>query len=239
LFFLFFSPSESVINQIVVRCSQCQKLAEIDFRFREKKRAAAYTSAIVGSIHTFPGQYLLTASSLFFQYDASLIAQYLALLNPHNFRVFVISQTLAQKNEAALVKEPWYGTQYRSEDLSADFLKNLEAPAHNPALFLHQVNEFVPENLELLPSDTRDVSSFILPCVHFDLLTEVSWFCFSALQKGEYPVLIRDTELSRVWFKKDSIFLVPKANIEIIIRTSAFLLLSISFPFPLPHPFFK
>jgi len=175
-------------------------------------------------MHTFPGQYLLSANSLYFDYDPSLIVDFLGYLNPQNFRVFVISQTLAQQKEAELLKEPWYGTQYRSEDLPVDFLKSLEAPTHNPALFLHPLNEFVPENLDLLPTHPQDVTGlpflFSLPlALFFDFLFPFLLLSSPVLQKGEFVVLIRDTELSRVWFKKDSLFLVPKANIQIIIRT--------------------
>jgi len=137
--------------------AECKKLADINFRFREKKRASSYTSSTVAQMNLHPGRYIF-AGSLFFQYDAALIEKFIGLLTPENMRIFVVSQELVARDGMELEKEPWYGTQYRVESLPADFTKLLVSPPENPALALHPPNEFIPENLALLPTDPADVS---------------------------------------------------------------------------------
>ena len=138
----------------------------------------------------FSGQYLIT------KFDPTAISRGLAALRPENFRYFVISQDFCGDLP---LKEKWYGTEYKIERISADFMEELEATVSAPAasrpieLHLPGKNEFVPECLDV---EKKEVE-----------------------QPATTPKLIRNTENSRTWLKKDDRFWVPKANLFIRLRS--------------------
>ncbi|KAG7129377.1 Insulin-degrading enzyme like protein [Verticillium longisporum] len=95
-------------------------------------------------------------------------------------------------------KEKWYGTEYRYEDIPADFLAEIEKAAASgakdrlPELHLPHKNNFIPTILEVEKKEVKE----------------------PALA----PRIVRNDLLARTWFKKDDTFWVPKANLVISCR---------------------
>ena len=89
-------------------------------------------------------------------------------------------------------KEKWYGAEYKEMALSLSLLARLQELKPNPKLHLPLPNEYIPEDFSL----DRSVST-----------TEIT-----------FPRIIRDTPTMRVWFKKDTTYLVPKGNIFLLVK---------------------
>uniref|UniRef100_A0A667Z4I5 Insulin-degrading enzyme n=2 Tax=Myripristis murdjan TaxID=586833 RepID=A0A667Z4I5_9TELE len=80
--------------------------------------------------------------------------------------------------------EEWYGTQYKQEAICDEVIKKWQNADLNGKFKLPMKNEFIPTNFEIYP-----------------------------LEKDSSPVptLIKDTAMSKVWFKQDDKFFLPKA----------------------------
>jgi insulysin len=103
------------------------------------------------------------------------------------------------------LKEPIYGTEYKQTRLSDEFLKDVSgsiilltsecsrrqatAGAPIPELNLPPPNPFIPKRL--------DVEKF-----------EVQ-------EKALRPDLLKDTPLSRLWYKRDDTWWLPKTNVDV------------------------
>jgi insulysin len=46
---------------------------------------------------------------------------------------------------------------------------------------------------------------------------------FEALEKTKQPELIQDTPVTRIWYKKDDTFWVPKTNMWVLFKNPLFL----------------
>ncbi|EGY14598.1 insulin-degrading enzyme [Verticillium dahliae VdLs.17] len=116
---------------------------------------------------------------------------------PGSIMAYVKASELPEDHEN-LLSEKWYGTEYRYEDIPADFLAEIEKAAASgakdrlPELHLPHKNNFIPTNLEVEKKEVKE----------------------PALA----PRIVRNDHLARTWFKKDDTFWVPKANLVISCR---------------------
>jgi insulysin len=97
--------------------------------------------------------------------------------------------------------EKWYKTEYRVEKLPGIFIQNLQSTVGKGKgageelkgeLHLPHKNEFIPTNFDV---QKRKVE-----------------------KPSKAPVLIKNTDIARIWYKKDDTFWVPKANVFITLR---------------------
>lgn len=183
-------PQEWVVKEL-------QAVSAIDFKFRQKSPASKFTSRLSAIMQKpLPRQWLLSGTSLIREFDADLITKSLQYLNPSNFRIHIVSRDCPRGNWEA--KEKWYGTEYRVEKIADKTLREIQAifkknPKNlNSELHFPHKNEFIPTNFEVQRKEVKEPQ--------------------------KVPVLIRNTELSRVWYKKDDTFWVPKANINCGLR---------------------
>ncbi|NQU66072.1 MAG: insulinase family protein, partial [SAR324 cluster bacterium] len=86
---------------------------------------------------------------------------------------------------------PWYGTRYDIEPIPADKLTLWRNVELNPALVLPPPNPFVVDNVSYRQGQSEE----------------------------PYPVLLKHTDRTRVWFKQDNIFKIPKGNLRIRLST--------------------
>jgi insulysin len=87
----------------------------------------------------------------------------------------------------ANLTEPWYGTQYTVEKLDILTLEKWVENAPNENLSLPKPNVFIPTDLSL-----KNVQ-----------------------EKVSYPLMLRKSPFSRLWYKPDTMFFTPKAFIRI------------------------
>ncbi|KAE9466051.1 hypothetical protein C3L33_02043, partial [Rhododendron williamsianum] len=83
--------------------------------------------------------------------------------------------------------EPWYGTAYSVEKITGSIIQQWMKSAPDEHLHLPAPNVFIPTDLSL-----RNV-----------------------LEKVEFPLLLRKSSYSRLWYKPDTRFSTPKAYVKI------------------------
>uniref|UniRef100_UPI00398E990D insulin-degrading enzyme isoform X2 n=1 Tax=Pristiophorus japonicus TaxID=55135 RepID=UPI00398E990D len=160
---------------------ECKDLNAMAFRFKDKERPRGYTSKLAGSLHYYPIEEVLAAEYLLEEFRADLIQMVLEKLIPETVRVAVVSKSFEGQTDKT---EKWYGTQYKQEAIGADVIQKWQNADLNGKFKLPVKNEFIPTNFEILPLEND-----ALP----------------------FPSLIKDTAMSKVWFKQDDKFFLPKA----------------------------
>ncbi|XP_030604512.1 insulin-degrading enzyme [Archocentrus centrarchus] len=96
-------------------------------------------------------------------------------------KVIVVSKSFEGQTDKT---EEWYGTQYKQEAISEETIKKWANADLNGKFKLPMKNEFIPTNFEIYPLEKDSPS---------------------------VPTLIKDTAMSKVWFKQDDKFFLPKA----------------------------
>uniref|UniRef100_A0A8C5MX61 Insulin-degrading enzyme n=1 Tax=Leptobrachium leishanense TaxID=445787 RepID=A0A8C5MX61_9ANUR len=160
---------------------ECKDLNSVAFRFKDKERPRGYTSKVAGLLHYYPLDEALAAEYLLEEFRPDLIEMVLDKLQPENVRVAIVSKSFEGQTDQT---EEWYGTQYKQENISEEAIKNWQKADLNGKFKLPMKNEFIPTNFEILPLE-KDATP--------------------------YPALIKDTAMSKVWFKQDDKFFLPKA----------------------------
>ena len=111
-------------------------------------------------------------------------------LSPEKMKIAVISKNYQGKTDQV---EPWYGTEYKVEKLSEAELNALKNCSKNEAFELPKKNSFIPSDLSLVKHDKSD-------------------------ELPKFPRIIHSSPLTRLWYKEDSKFLLPKAYLKFELR---------------------
>ncbi|SMY27142.1 unnamed protein product [Zymoseptoria tritici ST99CH_1A5] len=174
-----------------------QKLAEVEFRFKQKAPAARTTSHLSGVMQKpLPRDMLLCGESLIRKFNPDGINRGLSYLRPDNFRFTLTSQEFPGDWDQ---RETWYGTEYKMEKIPRELMDQLIAISRSSAserlseLHLPNKNEFIPQRLDV---EKKEITKPALS-----------------------PKLIRNDTNVRVWYKKDDRFWVPKANVLLTLRS--------------------
>ncbi|XP_067276926.1 insulin-degrading enzyme isoform X2 [Pseudorasbora parva] len=169
---------------------ECKDLNTVAFRFKDKERPRGYTSKVAGLLHYYPLEEILAAEYLLEEFRPDLIEMVLDKLRPENVRVAVVSKSFEGQTDRT---EDWYGTQYKQEAITDEVIKKWQNADLNGKFKLPMKNEFIPTNFEIYPLEKDSPSA---------------------------PTLIKDTAMSKVWFKQDDKFFLPKAclNFEFFSR---------------------
>jgi len=173
---------------------ETQRLAELRFRYREKWSASTTARTYARLMQKpYPRNLILSGQVLTKSYEPEAISSGLSNLSPDKCRIVVVSRDFpGHWNQ----QEKWYGTEYRYDKISEDFLHrlcNLNVEQRPSAYRLPSENEFIPSDLS------------------------VNRPCEPPLPRT-WPELIRNDDIIRLWFKKDDQFWVPKANVFMLIR---------------------
>lgn len=171
-------------------------MSHVDFRFRQKSPASRFTSRLSPLMFKpLPREWLLS-EYLLREYDPKLIQKAMNYLTPDNYFIVLVSKNPI-KGKVPNSKEKWYGTEYLYEKIPEDLLNEVRktfvpnAPKPNELHFPNK-NEFLPTKLEVTKKEVKEPTTA--------------------------PVLIKNTEMLRVWYKKDDTYWVPKANLYISMR---------------------
>lgn len=119
-----------------------QRIAELNFRFREKSSAIHYVSALAHDRQEYPAEDVLRGPYAMDEYDPALIRQYLDRLVPENALLTVNAPGLPTD-----AKEPWFETPYKISPIGAGMLERWRTAGIDPALAIPAPNPFLPENL--------------------------------------------------------------------------------------------
>lgn len=177
-------PSKRVFNEF-------NDLGKITFTFKDKENPISYVSSLAADLHIFTMEHILSGNYYLTKYDPNLIQSLFDYLSPDKMRVTAISKKYEGKTENI---EKWYGTEYKIEKLSTQFLNKIKSYGSNDAFHLPSVNEFIPENLNLV--------SHALKADEFP----------------RFPRVVYTSPISRLWYKEDIKFLLPKAVVKLELR---------------------
>uniref|UniRef100_A0A671RBQ6 Insulin-degrading enzyme n=1 Tax=Sinocyclocheilus anshuiensis TaxID=1608454 RepID=A0A671RBQ6_9TELE len=129
----------------------------------------------------YPLEKVLAAEYLLEEFRPDLIEMVLDKLRPENVRVAVVSKSFEGQTDRT---EEWYGTQYKQEAITNEAIKKWQNADLNGKFKLPVKNEFIPTKFEIYPLEKDSPS---------------------------VPTLIKDTAMSKIWFKQDDKFFLPKA----------------------------
>ncbi|CAG9815290.1 unnamed protein product [Phaedon cochleariae] len=160
-----------------------KNIGQMVFRFKDKESPRNYISSLVHSLQEYPMENILCANYMLSDWQPEMIEKIWNNFVPEKVRISVIARKF--ENELDEV-EPWYGTKYKKVEIPDETIRSWMKAGLCPDLRMPEKNEFVPTDFNLYPID-EDVT--------------------------EFPIIIEDTPLTRVWFKQDDQFLLPKANL--------------------------
>ena len=142
-------------------------------------------------MHRYELQDVLKGPYILTDWKPDLVNDILSRLTPSNVRILAIAQ---KYDDIATDSEPWYGTKHKTQEIKKELLELWEAIVPNEKLHLPEKNPFIPTSFELCERDTYDAK--------------------------RVPSVIYDSSLSRVWFKQDDEYLLPKARLNFQITSS-------------------
>uniref|UniRef100_A0A671RBP9 Insulin-degrading enzyme n=1 Tax=Sinocyclocheilus anshuiensis TaxID=1608454 RepID=A0A671RBP9_9TELE len=172
---------------------ECKDLNTVAFRFKDKERPRGYTSKVAGLLHYYPLEKVLAAEYLLEEFRPDLIEMVLDKLRPENVRVAVVSKSFEGQTDRT---EEWYGTQYKQEAITNEAIKKWQNADLNGKFKLPVKNEFIPTKFEIYPLEKDSPS---------------------------VPTLIKDTAMSKIWFKQDDKFFLPKHKNYILVIVYLFI----------------
>ncbi|KAH8667118.1 a-pheromone processing metallopeptidase ste23 [Xylariales sp. PMI_506] len=179
---------------------EAKSLAELHFRFKEKTPVRDFAKTVCARMQTsVPREWLLGPQCLR-KFDPDAITMALHCLRPDNLRL-----TLVSPDGIWDQKEKWYGTEYRQEYISEEFINQLgQFIGNNDGEKRHIAELYLPSPNPFLPADLT--------------IKKVSQSIYT-MNYPTIPVLVRDDERARVWWIGDSMG-VPKAYVTFLCRSS-------------------
>ncbi|KAK9703223.1 Insulinase (Peptidase family M16) [Popillia japonica] len=176
------------------------------FRFKDKESPRSYIVSLAYSLQNYPLEEVLYALYSLSDWRPDVIETLLNDFNPDNIRIGIIAKQFANVTDK---KEPWYGTDYKITHIPEETISEWKNVVLSDELRIPDKNEFIPTTFNLYPID-KDVTD--MPVIIKDTPITRVWF----KQDDKFllpPVIIKDTPITRVWFKQDDKFLLPKANL--------------------------
>ena len=128
------------------------KLSEIGFKFKEKAPALSYVRSLSSSLHDFEPNEVLSAFYQLNDFNPELIEEYLSYLKPENLLVSLKAQDLKTDNETT-----WFKAPYAVNPLSISLTNKLKKAAPGKDLALPEPNAFIPDNTDLLASESDPI----------------------------------------------------------------------------------
>ena len=178
------------------RFEEMRKLADIDFRFKEKSDPVQQVMRLAGQLQYYPAADILRAPWLLESYAPDQYREILEQLTTDNLLLFVL-QPKPDLGEARATQ--WYNTQWQQEPLSAQQLNQPPNAALASQLALPQANPFIPENLAMLSGNT---------------MTQPEQLLSAGADDG-----VNNGGGIELWYARDTRFGTPKANVYLSLRT--------------------
>ncbi|GLT96209.1 hypothetical protein SLE2022_138520 [Rubroshorea leprosula] len=158
---------------------------QTDFHYQDKIHPVEYVVNIALEMRRYPPKDWLVGSSMPSNFNQGIIQMVLNELSPDKVRIFWESKKFEGLTDMV---EPWYGTAYSIEKVTTSMIQEWMSLAPNENLHLPapNSNDFIPTDLSLKDSE----------------------------EKIKYPVLLRKSAYSTVWYKPNTMFSSPKACVK-------------------------
>jgi insulysin len=164
-------------------------LGKISFTFKDKEKPISLVSSLSADLHIYSFENILAAQYYSTKFDQQLIESLSGHLAPEKMKLTVVSKKYEGKTDKT---ERWYGTEYTESQIAQERIEALKAAGLNESFRLPPKNEYVPENLNLIQHEAARLTA--------------------------QPRVILSTPLTRLWYKEDTKFLLPKAVIKLELR---------------------
>lgn len=178
-------------SETAVAFKEVSQLADISYRYADRGKTRDYVCSLSTWMQD-PVQRneIVSAKYLYGDFDGATLKKCFELLDPRQAAIGICAQVLPKNVEGTFNEtEPIYGTEYLQQRLPEEFLASATSGKAMDGLALPGPNEFVPEKL--------DVEKFAVD------------------KPATRPELLVDTEISRLWYKRDDRFWLPKTNLNI------------------------
>ncbi|UMM32660.1 hypothetical protein L5515_006377 [Caenorhabditis briggsae] len=156
-----------------------------------KEQGAPMSLAInaASKLRYIPFEDILSSSYLLTKYDPERIKELLDKLTPANMYVRVVARKF--KGQEGSTIEPIFGTEFIEKDIDEVTMQNYEnaLKTSHPAFRLPKKNGYIATNFDQKPREPI---------------------------KSDHPRLIVDDSWSRVWFKQDDEYNMPKQEIRFV-----------------------
>ena len=126
---------------------ECKRIAELEFRFKDKSQSSSIAYKLAGWMHEYPAEHFLNGHLLMDKYDPDLLTRTLKYLNPDNFRTLL---SLSAVDDEHFEKAKWYGTKFKVEKISPELIKELKKVEVLPELKYPGPNDFIPQDLTII-----------------------------------------------------------------------------------------
>ncbi|XP_004493495.1 insulin-degrading enzyme-like 1, peroxisomal isoform X1 [Cicer arietinum] len=160
-------------------------ICETKFHYQDKIPPSDYVVNIASNMQFYPPKDWLAGSSLPSKFNPSVIQLVLDQLSPNNVRIFWESKSFEGHTDKV---EPWYGTAYSIEKITASAIQGWVLSAPDENMHLPVPNKFIPTDLSLKIVSEKQV---------------------------KFPVLLSRSSYSALWYKPDTLFSTPKAYVKI------------------------
>ena len=174
---------------------EAQKLSILYFHYSQKKIDFPYMNTLAKKIGQIPNKYLLVDEYLWEKFDEKLIINTLKNFKLDNLFIFLNSKKI-EKTDAY---EPFYGTNYSSDQIKENFLEK-SGTNYN--------FQMIPEN-PFLPINTKLIS-----------MGEVEFM----KEYCKIPKKIYASEQSEIFYKVDNKFKTPKSIITVRVNIIEYIL---------------
>ncbi len=183
-----------VINNISARgitewrFAELQQMAELNFRYSEKKSPVETVTALAQAVQDYPAVSVLWGKYAYTSFDEPLLKKALSYLREDN--VFV---SLRAPEVPTDERSPFYQAAFSVNAGIADILQ-LKPPYHQ-RLSLPERNIFIPKNMALKTQSILAVQD--------------------DQKKRNLPVLVTNNDQLKMWFMQDKVFRLPKAELNV------------------------
>ncbi|KAK4775970.1 hypothetical protein SAY87_023931 [Trapa incisa] len=163
---------------------------EMAFHYQDKVSPLGYSVGIASNMKMYPSRDWLVMSSLPSKFNPDLISAILEGLSPTNCRILWASKKFNGQTDLV---EPWYGTAYSMERLTESSIKGWIKCAPDEDLHLPVRNQFIASDMTLKHTQEK-------------------------FKQVKFPILLRKSVYSTLWYKPDTMFSVPKASVRLRFR---------------------
>lgn len=174
-------------------------LSDIGYRYQEKGDPSNYTYSKAMQMQKYQNdpRLILAGPYILETYDEACIKALIDELGLNNFRLTLSSKEPFNADELVSVqKEPWYGTEYITEQISAQdmiqYQRAFTGEERSDDLYLPKANPFIPHRFDTYPISDEPIHT---------------------------PKKLKATPMLNVWYKADDTFEQPKSSIFLFFRT--------------------
>ncbi|ODO03593.1 hypothetical protein L198_02442 [Cryptococcus wingfieldii CBS 7118] len=174
---------------------ELKRINDISFRFAEQGNTCSYCRNLSARLQLpIPREKVISSKWLLEEFRADEVDSALVLLDPRSSHIVVSCRELPDDVEGQFeMVEPIYGIQFKTVAFDHLFLRDVLHGPPTEALALPPPNRFIPEKLEIRKSDDAKLT--------------------------RYPVILRETPISRLWYKQDDTFGFPRTILNVTLHS--------------------